>query len=101
MQPLPDLPTAADAARKLSLKNVTIGEAREKLVQFLTNHWQQSLITLAEKLMGQGFSQKETLELCESFRPMFEKNLTDALLQFEQNADEFIALCAGDGTSNG
>lgn len=101
MQPQPDLPTAADAMRKLSLQNVTMGEARERLIVFLTDHWQQSLITLAEKLVGQGFTQKETLELCESFRPMFEKNLTEAILQFDQNADEFIARFDGEEASDG
>lgn len=89
-----DLPTAADATRRLSLKNVTVGEARERLIEFVTAHWERSLTTLAKKLMGQGFSQEETLELCEGFRPRFDESLTSAIAQFDANADEFIAMCA-------
>jgi hypothetical protein len=91
MQPQPDLPTAAD---KLSLQNTTVGEAREHVINFLTEHWKQSLITLAAKLTAQGFSQEETLELCESFRPRFDESLTNAIAVFDANADEFIATCA-------
>jgi len=87
---------AANANGKL-----TVGDAREQTIKFLTEHWEQSLVTLAHKLMGQGFSQEETLELCESFRPMFEKNMADALLQFDRDADEFIALCRFSGAGNG
>jgi len=96
-----DLPTPSDVERKLSLKNVTFGEAREKLVQFLTAQWAENLETLAKKLMGQGFSKEETLELCESYRPRFEEDLTAALRQFDQEADTFIAECAAKGESRG
>ena len=93
-----DLPTAADAARRLSLKNVTVSEAREKVIQFLTEHWKQSLIALAQKLIQQqGFSDEEATELCLSFRPMFEQNLTQALAQFDRDADSFIAGCSANG----
>ena len=60
----PDLPMTNDVARRLSLKNVTVGEAREKMIEFLTARWQQSLITLAQKLIQeQRFSEHEALEL--------------------------------------
>ena len=85
-----DLPTEADKARKL-----TIGDAREQMIQTLTDHWQASLVTLARKLTEQGFSELETLDLCESYRPMFEQNMTQALRQFDENADQFIAQCGG------
>ena len=91
-----DLPTPADAAWKLSLQNVTMGDARERLIQFLTDHWFQSLSTLAEKLKGQGFGPVETSELCETFRPMFEENLTKAISEFDHNANDFVAQCSGE-----
>lgn len=92
----PDLPTPGDIARRLSLKNVTVGEAREEMIKFLTAHWQDSLIALAQKLIQeQGFTEEETLDLCASFRPMFEKNMTNALTQFDRDADSFIAACNG------
>jgi len=97
----PDLPTRTDFARKLNLKDVTVNEAREKLVLFLTAHWQRNLITLAQKLTEQGFSQQETLELCESFRPMFDENMTAFLTRFDEEAEGFAALCTGGGQADG
>lgn len=91
-----DLPTAANANQKL-----TIGDAREKLIQIVTSHWTSSLIELAQKLQMQGFSQDETLELCENMRPMFEQNLTQALRQFDAEADKVIARSSGNGGSVG
>jgi hypothetical protein len=88
-----DLSKPSDAARRLSLKNVTIGEAREHLIGFISQHWERSLTTLAQKLRDQGFSQAETLDLAESFRPMFEKNLKEVVQQFDANADAFFAQC--------
>ena len=94
----PDLPTPGDVARRLSLKNVTVGEAREEMINFLTAHWQDSLIALAQKLIQeQGFTEEETLDLCESFRPMFEQNLAQALAQFDRDSDSFIAGCSAHG----
>lgn len=87
----PDLPTQADVTRRLSLQNTSVGEAREKLIQFLTEHWLSSLTELAEKLTQQGFPSGEVLQLCESYRPRFEESLTEALTQFDRNADSFIA----------
>ena len=93
----PDLPTSRDVARRITLKNVTIGEAKERTIQLLTDHWLQSLLTLAQELKAQGFSDEETLELCENMKPKFEENITQALRQFDDDADKFIAQCAGDG----
>jgi hypothetical protein len=97
----PDLPTPTDVSRRLKLKNVTIGEARERTIQLLTDHWLQSLLKLAQTLKAQGFSDEETLALCETMKPMFEKNLTEALLQFDQDADTFIEQCSASEKTDG
>ena len=89
------LPVEPQPRRTLSLNNVTVGEARQKMIEHLTAHWRQSLTTLAQKLTAQGFCQAETLELCESFQPQFEENMRAALKQFDDNADEFITQCSG------
>jgi endo-alpha-1,4-polygalactosaminidase (GH114 family) len=80
-------------APDLHLEDVSVPEAREALIRYVTDRWQTSLIALAHKLTQQGFAQGEILDLCDGYRPMFEENLTKALEQFDENAATFKAAC--------
>jgi len=83
------LPVDAFPPRRLSLHRVTVDEGREELIKFLTAHWEQSLITLAQRLRLQGFREAEILELCEEYRPMFNASMRSAIRQYDENAAKF------------
>lgn len=95
-----DIPTPADVAAQLArnlgkqgfhLSGPTKAEARERMIVFMTANWERHLIALGMRLLEQGFSQDEVLQLAENTRPKFEESMVDALLQFDRDWEEATA----------